>query len=248
VVLVDETGMPRWHRMRVGGNKDEAVLSAQPGRPLSLSSWSRVLVELVADPPCARYTFRAEVRHDKASIPSDAKANVGLCLAHAERGTGPDGECYSCLLVFADHAHLARSYGKPPAPPGCRSELVLLRYAGQTLTPQGDSALQAGKPFPPSDGHKWYRLEVNVTPARISARWDGQDVGDVDPRQLGELARLRLALNLPLDRQAAGFPNGTLKLDANAPLPIFRPLLGLYVRNGAASFRNVVVEPTPDNP
>jgi serine/threonine-protein kinase len=249
LVLVGETGMPRWHQIRVG-DANKVTVSAPEGQPLSVACWgSAAVVELLPDPPCTRYVLRALMRHHNAAVKTDSKGKVGLCLAHAERITEQGRDDYLCLLGFVDHSALARAHGKPPAPRQCLADLLLCRHSTRPGISFSDASFpeQPGKRFAPSEGRGWRPLEVRVTPTRIQGFWDGERIGEVDPRELGQLARERFR-ELPAGLNPAALLPGGFKSDPAAPAPVFRPLLGLYVFNGAAWVRDVVLEPLPDNP
>src|SRR5262249_5485183 len=81
VVLIGETGKPRWSRWCI---QDDTLQAPVPrGREFSVQSWGCALLELVRDPQWPCYRLRAEVRHDE----SHQQGEVGLFLAHREHNT-----------------------------------------------------------------------------------------------------------------------------------------------------------------
>jgi tRNA A-37 threonylcarbamoyl transferase component Bud32 len=199
---------------------------------LDVSLW-----ELTDDPQCEHYRFSAEVRHDRTA----AGSYVGLYFGRREHRTADgDPQAGFYTLVFADRGAYARQKegGEPRGWVEVQANLCGLD-AGRPYTPQaGLARVAAFRPavpgLPTAEPAPWRQLAVEVTPAGAWARWAG-DPGAPPTAVAVSAASLELVLRR-LEKECpelAGVPAEHRT----------RSGLGLYVSGGAASFRNIVVQP-----
>jgi serine/threonine-protein kinase len=225
VTLIGETGPPAYLQWRCGG-PTAGVGQADDGA-FSAHCLEHGLLELVAAPAQERYRFRAEVRHDQGIL---AEGEVGIYFAHSEQATAAaPAHCFAMVALndlvdqsaafpeggFKGNALGLRLYQQPPA--GLRRDSVLV----------GD--LQYPFDFPAPGTKPWRRLAVEITPERVCV-----DCGD------------RRIIDCPRAELADQFRSmGRSDVAPLAGEPAFAPWegLGLYVSQGGASFRSVVVEP-----
>ena len=96
VVLIGETGPPRYSRWVHGG--DRASLVTAKDAPFSISTFELSQLELLRKPPGPRYRYSAEVRHDET--PEDG--HVGIYFAHDRAIKNDRMVNYWCDITFAD--------------------------------------------------------------------------------------------------------------------------------------------------
>jgi serine/threonine-protein kinase len=245
VELVPAKGDPAWCEWVIGKPKGSFFRSEADGT-FSLSSGGVSCLELVRDPRLSRYRFRAEVRHWQGPRLSRA----GLYFVRG--GTRASGYSVSWFydLAFNDTEDLAKARDasvardKPRNPPRHRGNDLSLEPWLLGEKADGRFSPSVGGPalcyFEPNSA-AWRHLAVDVTPERIRLWWQGEVVGEVTAdgmvRDADELvSRLRQS---PLR-----------DLCSELPPVVFSPRqsLGLEVRFGAASFRNVAVEPLDTAP
>jgi serine/threonine-protein kinase len=188
------------------------------------------LLELLPDPLWESYTFRAEVRHDRGWM---VEGQVGIYFAHSEHATDPGPTHAYAAVAFNDliDQNLLR-----PAPDPQGNLMALRAHSHPPAFADHSTAVVGGSHAPfafPAPGEKpWRRLEVEVTPGRVRVRCGERWVVDQPWAALAEeFEKMRPAAPIPA-----------------AARPPFAPRagLGLYVRQGAASFRRVQVEPLID--
>jgi eukaryotic-like serine/threonine-protein kinase len=240
VTLIGESGLPAYSKWRCGGATGHADQTEEDFFQIHHLEYG--LLELVPDHPMERYRFRAEVRHDFSNLTGNHGPPVerlaGIYFAHSERPTasGP-AHCYAAV-AFNDIVDTRSKADKQKAIRGNPVGLYLHQHPPKGL--QGDFSFvsESKDPFPkypfpfPQPGQKpWRQLAVEVTPERVRVVCDEQCISDVPHdvwlKQAAELKRIAPAV---LVEQ-----------------PTFAPRngLGLYVSQGAASYRSVVIEPLP---
>ena len=151
-----------------------------------------------------------------------------------------------CLLRFNDlrdarittaQVQALRPGIRVPKVYGNRLRFVSHMVFGRPGMPEAEEAMPFGKDLtfePAYDGKRWRTLEIEVHRDRLLARWEK------DPR-------LTLLVSEAQQRIAARLPSWYKKYKVRPinPPPTFnvRGKLGIYVRNGSVSFRNVRLEP-----
>jgi serine/threonine-protein kinase len=255
VTLIGETGGPAWLRWRTA---EHATQISQAGDgAFSLHSWGRATLELVRDPQVDRYVMRAEVRHAKG----DDMGEVGLfcCLRSYPLG---DDVLHSFLrLAYDDVKDLAKQVSRdqrelkerlpaiklPPLPKGNEVKLGGRLYAEGKPLPLWDDPAGGLQPqlFQPAglNGGPWRPLSLEVTPEGIRGTWGATKViiGPVSMKGLEEATQIALNRMMTSKKARAQF--------LREITPTFSPRapLGLYVNQGVASFRRVVIEPIVAN-
>jgi hypothetical protein len=213
----------------------------------TVHSWRPALLELVRDPQRPRYRLRAEVRHETSAKDS----RIGIYVAHHIHPL-PAGPIHQFVaLAFYDIESEKELYDKNMSQPR-RLRLPPPRGNPVTLDPH---LYTEHEPEPwhapilcgPRDyfepvgvgGRMWRELMVEVTPDGIKGFWSGKVFGQLSSPLLLEFTNKYLA--------------GIRKEQANDPFardfePIYAPRggLGLFVSDGSASFRRVVIEPLED--
>jgi hypothetical protein len=220
VTLVPDKGFPAWHSWPLG----EAALRASPvgdGTCL-ISSADVTLLEVLPDPMRERLRFRAEVQHEGYLGISE----VGLYFAHSAH-PGPAGtdHCF-CTIHFNDRRAAENN----------AVECLLQRYRYPDCVRR--STRLVSHPFPPAQqlekgSRRWRQLAVVVTPERWEVLWLRDPVGSTLRDRVEQFSREDLN------------PAGDARCHRPDLAPPFSPRggLGLYVKQGQAAFRNVVVEP-----
>jgi serine/threonine-protein kinase len=242
VVLIGDTGGPRWSRWRTGEEAAQAAVAADG--MFTVRSWTLSLLELVRDPQRDRFRIRAEVRHDQ----SYEEGEVGLYFARQQYTHSEEPLQLFMQLTFNDVRDevalfhramqgLPKGVRLPPPPKGNQVQLVAQlsgagagRHRGQGLKPVlFQAAGLAGGP--------WRTVTAEVGPDEVHALWEGtREVGKLSAGQIVSGAQNLL---LQARKQRAHDPQ---LMQIN---PHYNPRapLGIYVRNGSAAFRNVTVEP-----
>jgi serine/threonine-protein kinase len=220
VTLIGESGPPRYYRWRSGGPTANVAL-AEDGT-FSVHHLEHGLLELVPDPHRQRYRFRALVRHDQGNF---VETRVGIYFAHSEHATArSSAHCYAAL-AFSDIEDKVRH--------GLRGNPVYLSLQVQppkglklSPTPAGETLFPFS--FPPEGEKPWRPLAIEVTPERVRIVC-GDRHTDVPREEVEGQARAAIgnAPDVPIDEPAFSTRDG----------------LGLYVCQGAASYRRVVLEP-----
>jgi serine/threonine-protein kinase len=227
--LLGDAGWPASCRWVTGGGKGQ--IAAAGDGTLSVSCWGSGLLELLPDPRQPRYRFRADVRHDQSDDPGE----VGIYFLHRRADTpGGPAECF-CQLAYNDVKDVAALVHLADGGNTAQMKLHLYQETGPPNLDLSVGALTSPKfqPVGLAPVKRWRRLEVEVTPEVVRAWWDGAALGE---RRLDGLAA-------DAGKALAGPPAAT---DATGPAPLTpRSALGLYVCQGSASFRRVVVEPLP---
>jgi serine/threonine protein kinase len=228
VTLVGEKGLPAWHRGRLFASS--VLITGGDDKPFSFSTLKFTELELLPAPHTAHYRFSAEVRHD-AAIPSFQEPEVGVYFGFTEWGKGFSW----CELTFAD-----QGFSPPnlfvPAPPSPKSFVHLnirtvaspgLEFARELGHPAihepftPDSAVQGGE-------RHWRRLAVEISPETVVVFWEG--------KRLAEIPWHELQFPEKLVPPGTPVPQPPLTLGPNGGI-------GLYLSQGEASYRNVVLEP-----
>ncbi len=244
VDLIGKTGGPRYSRNLVGRSKTEVIHNADGAFTVYTVTLS--LLELVPDPQCDRFRFRAQIRHDD----SDVWGEVGLFFAHKAYSLPRRAVHFFTRLSFnavrwqdqEERRQMPESVklqlNLPPTPRRNTVDLSAELYSDDGNAPGPDLkvGLITGLPFDALGklNGVWHDVEVEVTPERVTGRWDGQPFSIAT-----ETVRNHAADYLRYNPPPAGGPPPSEIRPAFSP----RGALGLYVRNGVAAFRSVRVTP-----
>jgi hypothetical protein len=235
VTLVGETGLPAWYRWRTNAAKGKVTLV---GDTLVVQADELGLVELLPDPMVSSYWLCAQVRHD---IAHNVQGMVGIYFAYGTgEAPGMDEVHLFCALEFNDlitRADIApgqpvrnpiilstKRLFFPPRYPlvGCQDQSVWDYF--EPALPKKDGWLRPD--MPAHDPAPWRDIRVKVTLEGLQAYWAQKLLPDLPRAKFDEILE--------------GFAE---ELPGNLWRALPRGGLGLYVKNGSASFRNVIVEP-----
>lgn len=241
-VLLDR--QPRRARLLIGSRSTLLTTDAEGYFTVAASTTS--LVELASDPRRDSFRLTAEVRHLRNHHHA---CRIGLFVGYAEQHR-PWRLCQFTALSFNDlndarqeHDELVRAV-KPdnlnrPRPKGNRLTLKPLVTAGLEWA-EGHSA-SASRPGPESfvaagsEKTPWRTLIVEVTPLEVRAYW-----GEPQKTFAGALTAAKYVEGL--SKAVQSVPAHSKARDAKVAFAA-RGGVGLYVTWGAASFRNVSIEP-----
>jgi len=250
VTLIGETGPPKWFQWVDMG--PQVTGSATAADVFSISASKIGLLELVPDPILKSFRLSAEVRHDSGS----ASSEVGIFFGHCTH----DGNHENKIHFFSDISikDVINLRSQFPGNPAARNPWNWnFRYC---LNPGGFSQKQSCRLF--SDGKITTPLETVGAPGQVAGMADLVDRRKENPRLWHRLVLEVRTQNFQAYCEDEGkiirgpytrtdFIELWKKLVASKPDypadfdPDFSPKggLGLFVKSGSASFRNVVIEP-----
>ena len=241
-VLVGAKGLPSWHG--IAGEPGVAEpLRLGHDRTVTARSRGVTFVVLADDPQHDSYRLRAEVRHDLAGR---ADCGAGLFVCAREYPFGGEHMQLGCLLRFNDLRDAQVTMAQVQA---LRPNLIVPQVYGNRLRfvphmvfarigmAEPEEAMLPGtdSTFKPAyDGKRWRTLEIEVHRDRLLARWENGP----PLKLLVSEAQQEIAARLPswYKKYKVGSINPPPTIDV-------RGKLGIYVRNGSVSFRNVRLEP-----
>jgi serine/threonine-protein kinase len=216
VVLIGEHGPPVWSDATM--KPDDLTTCTSAGAFFAVATRKRAFIELLPSLNIARYSFRAEVRHDEFD---GGVAEVGIYFAHTARANEV-GKAHFCFaLAFNDRLDGPKTYGDPLLSdnPVQLSDLRLADPRGDTPSYRQRHGMRWFTPVArDATIDPWRPLKVTVSPQRVQAFWDGQALVASNKSHHWDMA------DLPPDFTPQGG-------------------LGVYVLNASASFRRAVVEP-----
>ncbi len=229
VALLREDGAPRAARCELG--TDTSRWHPSGDGALVVETSDLAFLELLPDPICPGYVFRARVLHSGGT--GNSQVGIGF-LANTRTDTGGKDHCV-VALAFADRGAYARK--------GIGT--VALWYGRRV---EHARKLEAMQPFPrprhefSAGPGQWRELAVKVTQQTIETCWQGVPTGAVGRGEVTDHVRRKMLVTPLGPGKAAEFADvGTPNLGAHNV--VFREVLGLFVHQGSASFRDVAVEP-----
>jgi len=225
VTFIGENGRPLAYRFSTG--EDSGRVSLSHDNHFSVDSWKLSLVELVQN-PCRSFFFQVTMRHDQ----SDYNARVGLYLFHQQQDGARGRLDFLYQFTFndlKDPADLIKMNNPKFQGKGTHATLQPLFHLDAPGDPEVYLPALTSSQHPLAPG-KWRTLKVEVTPQKVRGFWDGQSIGELEWERIeSETTRLNPAIT---------------KLGAQSFMdPRKGSGLGLLVQRGAASFKNVVVQP-----
>jgi serine/threonine-protein kinase len=249
VTLIGETGPPVWWRWQPSRGEARTMLDLNQVFRVYAGK-EPALLELLPQTP-RRFRFRARVQHC-ASRPLGI---VGIYFGHGTCRT-EEGVTH-CFFreAFNDQAGF-RATGEAPwsevrllLPVYREQQRVFVRNPMNMTSSLSQSFVPTGAEGPTP----WRRLEVEVTPERIKAYWEGKlivnpgprkPVDSCDPKEVLEWAcRLMGAKSIVYRKAEDGSSSSREPLVSDAELALGGGL-GLYVENGTAAFQSVEIEPS----
>jgi serine/threonine-protein kinase len=242
VTWIPEKGPPINYQLRVGAA--ETLCGTKADEPFSVDTFGFGQLDLIPNPPNARYMVRCLVRQNENQ--NDA-GEVGLTLGH--RSVQTVGGMYHCFLRL-----LVSEPINAEARPRVALTVIYFKEGGPILA-FGNAEMGVGITLPrfqpavaaavgpaatrlpaPREWPKppWRQLEVQVSPETIRVACDDRRVGDITWEKLDQRTSLQLG-----DTAPPGLVN-----------PPFGPgePLGLFVYRGSGSFCSFVVTPLPQGP
>ncbi len=242
VTLIGATGKANWSRWLIGESESHSILA---GDTFVVQSWMTSLLELVPDPRSDSYRLTAQIRHD-TSI--DTGSRVGLYFARKASPGNRRNIQFFTYVGFNDvrkdtdlKARIALlaanvKFVRPPRKNSADLVSCLLSDEAEPPNDERRIGLANGPRFDPlgEKNGRWHDLEVIVTPASVTARWNGQSFS----MATAEIQRR-------VDMQMKRFPPAPTSPLRRGPRPKFetRGGLGLFVTGGSAAFRRVTVTP-----
>jgi serine/threonine-protein kinase len=228
VTLIGQAGAPAGYRWLAGKNASQ--LRLHKDEPFFLQTVGAAVLELLPDPGIERYRFRADIKHESTNKGTE----VGIYFAQNTQPTEKGVIHYLCRLSFNDRENLPQLF---PGLKGNHAQLVMMQI-GNPFPAGLATAGRVPTYYPPLGAATmaWRQLAVEVGPERARVFWEGKCIDEPDWAELNRDAERWLR------DQLKSMPNLTPLKDVR---PQFAPrqALGLFVHEGSASFRNVVVEP-----
>jgi tRNA A-37 threonylcarbamoyl transferase component Bud32 len=215
LVLVGTSGAPGQWRVPLG--KEADVVAAAPNEPFSVRSDNVTLVELQPAPPWESYRLEAEVRQIKSK-----DGDLGIFFGHCPVASGQMRYHVFWSVGFAD---LGRFAGRLELA-GCHIQDVpewIFNTAPPTRPPHDFDPVSGDDGAGP-----WRKIAVEVDAEEVRVYW--QDEGCVIRAPLARLEK---------DSTFVKFPDPSTLGES----PARRGGLGVYVQQGLASFRQVLIKP-----
>jgi predicted Ser/Thr protein kinase len=247
VTLLGESGPPGWWRWQPHRTDARTMLDMNQVFRIFAGKEPGMLELLPAAPK--RFRLRAQVLHSEG----EPQRVVGIYFAHGKR-PAEDGATHCFFRVaFNDRVPLVKKPDQEfPTENEVRLTLPIYREKkGDGFFCQLKTTCAISRLFTPAgkiEPMPWRTLEVEVTPEWIKAFWEGElikstwggkEADGVDPKRALELACLALPREMmrPKNPSPEAFVHDEeLGLGEG---------LGLYVEQGIAAFRSVVIEPLP---
>jgi serine/threonine-protein kinase len=249
VPLVESTGAPRWYRWRAGESRS-SVGAVRDGT-FALNTWSNVsLLELLPQLPVENYRFTAQVRHQNCD---QRDGYCGVYFGH-EGVPATEGELQHCLCLYFNDIHASAALfaevaaqlraraPKSGVPLNNQVHLAAQLFCNTVDQPTRICriGLASGAPFTPyglKDDAPWHTVDVLITPDLVRARWDQRVVVELTA------AEYAIKLDAFLAQRREKFPHETPVLAAAPSRFRARGGLGLLLKSGAATFREVAIVP-----
>lgn len=226
VSFVQNTGPPVHSRIVMG--ESDTKISTGRDKPFLISSFTTTLIELWPSSPPA-FILHAEIRHDHNS--DDGR--VGVYFDYQERGKTP-ATCWYALHFSDCGRNKWQETG--PAPENAKGSRIQMEFSYLQSPQPGRQMIDAGLFYtPPSAGLgplPWRQIDLRFTPEQIVATW-------TDERGLRQHVCTTPRSKVEKHAELLSFTSPAMRG--------FRPHgqggVGLYVKQAAASVRNVTLKP-----
>jgi serine/threonine-protein kinase len=202
---------------------------------LTIETLATALYEMVDDPGTDRYQLSMDVRHDDAQPGSAAGMFVGLRHGTTEDGVKQFG---FYAFHFADQMTQVQEVDANGHPLShSQIDWLVCEQSGWLDPEQFRSGPRYHPTLSVSNESAWRPMMLQITGDGIAASWYSGEKGKWELLRYLSGAEIEHYLKVP----KAGIPEGS-----SVPVD-FRPRagLGIFVRNGKASFRNIRLDPLP---
>ncbi|MCI0638130.1 MAG: serine/threonine protein kinase [Gemmataceae bacterium] len=219
ITLIEVGEDPRWHRWQLRGD----FVSAKTAGVFAMKSTAYALLELLPETKWECYRFSAEVRHESTNL----IGGTGIYFAHSLQPR----------LQYKFHAFLAfhfADWGQLVSDGNCKARLEqYLLHQAETELPVQQTDLRFKKSYPAAESlgkQMWRTLAVDVDTTEIRVFFDSDWVGSCARTRLQEVERV--------------FGRWGPMIGIPPRFPVHGGL-GLFMKKGEASFRNVKLDPLP---
>ncbi|MBI3410208.1 MAG: protein kinase [Planctomycetes bacterium] len=249
VVLIGETGGPKWLRWRNAKERGKSSVSADG--VFTVDAFGRGALELVRNPQTDHFRFRAEIKHTTTM----KTGRIGIFIGMTEFNLGGDTLLNFGQVTFNDmeDAHFALRLiapeKRPKQPPlgnpvNLDGHLLIRGPEGGhrydcNAGMRGEYLFKPAYEPPKFKECPWRKIEIEVSPKSVQVTWEGKDkLKEITPEEWSNnLSHCFKILN-ERGYEVAALPQ----------ILHLRGGVGLFVSNASASFRNVVLEPLDDVP
>jgi serine/threonine-protein kinase len=231
VTLVTEKGFPPYHSWVTREESQKDLLATDGSFRIESEFWA--LKELVRDPQNSRYRLSAHMRHDQIKQPG---GHAGIYFAHSRHTTERGVEHCFCYIGLNGITDLSKH---PRNPGGNMVDLFVRRNLEPFEGHQCHAGLPAFVPISWEAAAAWITIVLDMSPDDIRFTV----VNESQPGAVGESQEVARE-KVEYAKQMVCSPNRSGLLEVNPGLAP-RDSLGIYVYRGSASFRNVVITPTP---
>jgi serine/threonine protein kinase len=216
--LMDEAGRERWYRWVTP--RDLPPLRPAIRGYRALPAVEMTLLELLPDPRSSRWMLSADVLY--LQYPRLGRAGIYVMGQETATPFGPVHQFVSLALIADKQqdgfVRLSPLRHRKPNP-----------KAGEVVIKDSTGGLR----LPLAEFGKWHTLTIKASPDELEAALDKKPVQKI------KRARMDLTLELQdrqVNKQGIALPRAPFKV---------RGSMGLYVSDGRALFRNVVLKPLP---
>lgn len=237
VTLIGETGPPGYFQW--GAGEEITAISTKADRPFSVTTTKLALVEFPYAAQLKRFRLRAEVRHEMGF----GGGTVGIFCGHKTHGWAEDKERMSFLsLSYAERGKVVQKKAKAKLEGRVQLQAYYVELGPEVFIMPA-ALIKPYKPFEPVGPGKfgpWRELSLEVTVAETRASWSPTSGAPTEPITTVTPPQLRPHV----DGQKVQQPRLRELVLEYVP----QGGIGLFVHQGGASFRHVVLEPLETRP
>lgn len=236
VVLLGETGVPKFPRMHLEANA--VGTSAQGDNACEFHAFDICLLELLNDPGIDRYRVSFEVKQLPGKDTDTTTDFVGVYIGYAS-AAAPDGATSHGMIAVT-----WKDRDRPGDPKNPGVHAVNVERLGFIQHPNRRSWIDPSRPasFKFRPNHRlpgeWRTVEVEVTPERLTLKWpaalDKTEIEWPDSRPKKEFEKLKRSLDASI-------------FGAGGVLPEWSPRMpfGVLAQRASVAVRNVSIAPLP---